>query len=106
MNYRGIMGSLSRWRMLVLMSCFVVLLLGGPIQVAGVVSATADAKGDSTGKSSDVPSPEAVPPRPALAFYYTWYHPSDWSLQKMSDLPTIKYISSDDATIDRQLKWA
>jgi hypothetical protein len=106
MKYKGIMGSLARWRILVLMSCLVALLLGGPIQAVGVVSATADAKGDFTGEGSGTPSPDAVPPRPVLAFYYTWYHQSDWSLQKMSDLPTIKYTSSDDATIDRQLKWA
>src|SRR6476469_2461128 len=39
-----------------------------------------------------------VPLRPVLAFYYMWYHQSDWSLSKMSDLPTIQYDSSDDAT--------
>ena len=44
--------------------------------------------------------------RAALAFYYPWYNSSDWCSCHMSDLPTIKYTSSDDATIDRQLKWA
>jgi hypothetical protein len=44
--------------------------------------------------------------RPVLAFYYMWYHQSDWSLSRMSDLPTIRYNSSDDVTIDRQLTWA
>ncbi len=44
--------------------------------------------------------------RPVLAFYYTWYSPSTWSSKTMSDLPTIQYTSSDDATIDRQLQEA
>ncbi|MBE3560361.1 MAG: hypothetical protein IMW89_14220 [Ktedonobacteraceae bacterium] len=44
--------------------------------------------------------------RPVLASYYMWYTTSTWSASQMSDLPTIKYNSSDDATIDRQLAWA
>lgn len=44
--------------------------------------------------------------RPVLAFYYSWYTPSSWSLSTMSDLPTIQYNSSDDATISRQVTWA
>jgi hypothetical protein len=47
-----------------------------------------------------------VPARPVLAFYYTWYRQSDWSLSKMSDLPATRYVSSDDATIDRQVNEA
>ena len=46
------------------------------------------------------------PNRPVLAFYYTWYHPSDWCSCHMSDLPTVRYKSSDTATFDRQLAWA
>src|SRR5579859_270443 len=44
--------------------------------------------------------------RPVLAFYYMWYHQTDWSLSKMSDLPSNQYISSDDATVDRQVTMA
>ncbi len=44
--------------------------------------------------------------RPVLAFYYPWYHQSDWCSCQMSDLPTIQYDSSDDAIIDRQVRWA
>ena len=44
--------------------------------------------------------------RPVLAFYYTWYTPTTWCSCHMSDLPTSLYNSSDDATIDRQVKEA
>ena len=44
--------------------------------------------------------------RPVLAFYYTWYTPGTWCSCHMSDLPTTLYNSSDDATIDRQVKEA
>ncbi len=46
------------------------------------------------------------PNRPVLAFYYPWYTTQTWCLCTMSDLPTIRYNSSDDATIDRQVNWA
>ena len=46
------------------------------------------------------------PNRPVLAFYYPWYTTSTWCICHMSDLPTIRYNSSDDATFDRQLNWA
>lgn len=46
------------------------------------------------------------PNRPVLAFYYMWYHPSDWCSCHMSDLPTSSYTSSDDATVDRQVHQA
>jgi Glycosyl hydrolase family 99 len=44
--------------------------------------------------------------RPVLAFYYAWYQRTDWCLCHMSDLPTIRYNSTDDATIERQINWA
>lgn len=44
--------------------------------------------------------------RPVLAFYYMWYNMSSWDANQMSDLPTIKYDSADDTTIDRQVTWA
>src|SRR5436305_2706757 len=43
---------------------------------------------------------------PALAFYYPWYNTSSWDPATMSDLPTVKYASSDGVTIDRQINWA
>lgn len=46
------------------------------------------------------------PNRPVLAYYYSWYSHSTWCACHMSDLPTIQYNSSDDATIDRQIHWA
>ncbi len=42
-------------------------------------------------------------PRPVLAFYYPWYSTSTWCTCTMSDQPTIKYNSSDEATIERQV---
>jgi len=44
--------------------------------------------------------------RPVLAFYYPWYSLSSWCLCTMSDLPTIRYDSSEDATITRHVTWA
>ncbi len=44
--------------------------------------------------------------RQVLAFYYMWYSHADWCLCHMSDLPTIRYTSADNTTIDRQLNWA
>lgn len=46
------------------------------------------------------------PNRPVLAFYYAWYQQTDWCSCHMSDLPTIRYNSADDATIERQINWA
>src|ERR1700730_9730898 len=44
--------------------------------------------------------------RPVLAFYYPWYTAQTWCSCTMSDLPTIRYNSSDDSTIDREVNWA
>lgn len=44
--------------------------------------------------------------RLVLAFYYAWYQPKDWCTCHMSTLPTIRYNSTDDATIERQINWA
>jgi hypothetical protein len=43
---------------------------------------------------------------PALAFYYMWYHPATFTLDKMSDLPVTRYSSSLPSTIDRQITEA
>ena len=44
--------------------------------------------------------------KPVMAFYYMWYHHSDWCTCHMSDIPNPQYDSSDDATVDRQIKQA
>src|SRR6266567_8710154 len=44
--------------------------------------------------------------RPVLAFYYMWYNTATWSATTLPDLPTTKYHSSDDATIQRQVSAA
>ena len=53
-----------------------------------------------------VPHPQPVTVnynKPVLAFYYMWYHHSDWCTCHMSDLPSPQYDSSDDATVNRQV---
>jgi hypothetical protein len=56
------------------------------------------------------PSPTTPPVqangRPVLAFFYPWYNMSTWNANTMSDLPSTKYNSSDDATIQRQVSSA
>jgi hypothetical protein len=47
-----------------------------------------------------------APRPPVLAFYYSWYTSSTWCSCHMSDLPTIRYNSSDPAAVDRQLHQA
>lgn len=44
--------------------------------------------------------------RPVLAFYYPWYTTKTWCSCTMSDLPTIRYNSDDEATIERQVNAA
>src|ERR1700674_2408836 len=56
--------------------------------------------------SLSVSSSATNPNRPVLAFYYPWYTPSTWCLCTMSNLPTIRYNSNDNTTIDRQVQWA
>ena len=61
-----------------------------------------DVKPVSLSASSSATNPN----RPVLAFYYPWYTPSTWCLCTMSNLPTIRYNSNDNTTIDRQVQWA
>jgi hypothetical protein len=44
--------------------------------------------------------------RPVLAFYYPWYNQKTWCSCTMSDLPTVKYNSDDEATIEWQVNTA
>jgi Glycosyl hydrolase family 99 len=60
----------------------------------------------SSGNALGSTSANSSTHRPVLAFYYPWYNKKDWCLCHMSDLPTIQYTSSDNATIERQLQWA
>ena len=90
------------------MSCFVAMLF---VLLSGISSYTAHASGPR--HTPVALYPVALPPsatinpnRPVLAFYYSWYTAQTWCSCTMSDLPTIRYNSSDDATIDRQLNWA
>jgi hypothetical protein len=43
--------------------------------------------------------------RPVLAFYYSWYTPKTWCSCTMSDLPTIKYNSDNNAHHTQKI-WA
>jgi len=58
------------------------------------------------GQTPPVTHPPVNYNKPVLAFYYMWYHHSDWCTCRMSDLPSPQYDSSDDATVDRQVKQA
>jgi len=88
---------------LVLSTIFVVLLLG---LFSGRAAQARDFQHHGSGLSLPAIPNKIDPNRPLLAFYYMWYHQSDWCLCRMSDLPTIQYNSADDSTIDRQLSWA
>ena len=44
--------------------------------------------------------------RPVIAFYYPWWEQSDWSYDRMSDLPSPRYSGGDDATMRRHLAQA
>jgi hypothetical protein len=97
-------------RILTLIACAVMVLA----DVLFIATALAHAAPRQTEHSMSIQpkeksakaKPSLAPGRPVLAFYYMWYHRSDWSLSRMPDLPTIRYNSSDDATIDRQITWA
>ena len=54
-----------------------------------------------------VPAPaRAVSDRPIMAFYYPWWELSDWSYERMPDLPTPRYSGGDDAAIRRHIRQA
>jgi hypothetical protein len=44
--------------------------------------------------------------RPIMAFYYPWYDMSDWSYDRMSDLPAPQYSGGDDETLERHIQQA
>jgi hypothetical protein len=51
-------------------------------------------------------SAQTNPERPVMAFYYPWYEMTDWSYDKMSDLPVPQYSGGDDETIRRHIQQA
>jgi hypothetical protein len=53
------------------------------------------------------PAPaRAAADRPVMAFYYPWYEPSDWTYNRMSDLPAPTYSSGDDNALMRHIQQA
>jgi hypothetical protein len=48
----------------------------------------------------------AAADRPVMAFYYPWYEKSDWSYDKMSDLPSPTYSGGDDNVLRRHIQQA
>lgn len=75
---------------------------------SGYVGAAAQSQREYAITQQDAQTTQANinPNRPVFAFYYTWYNQSDWCGCHMSDLPTIRYRSKDDETIERQLNFA
>ncbi|NTW01969.1 MAG: hypothetical protein HGA19_11880 [Oscillochloris sp.] len=56
---------------------------------------------------ASAPAPaHAVSDRPIMAFYYPWWEMSDWSYDRMSDLPAPKYSNGDDETLKRHIQQA
>lgn len=51
--------------------------------------------------------PASARPQPlVLAFYYAWFDQNIWDLNKVADLPTLRYLSNDPTTIARQIQLA
>ena len=58
---------------------------------------------------ASLPSPtpaRAVSDRPIMAFYYPWWEPTDWTYDRMSDLPSPRYTGGDDAVLRRHIQQA
>src|SRR5262245_5685676 len=49
---------------------------------------------------------QAASDRPVMAFYYPWYEKSDWSYDRMSDIPAPTYSGGDDSAIRRHIQQA
>jgi hypothetical protein len=91
----------TKFRMLVVELCILPALLFG-IQPTWGQGSVVPKDGASRGGTPN----KVEVKRPVLAFYYPWYRSSEWCLCHMSDLPRVRYSSSDDVTIDRQLREA
>ncbi len=49
---------------------------------------------------------QAASDRPLMAFYYPWWEYSDWSTDRMSDLPSPRYSGGEDEAIRRHIQQA
>lgn len=56
--------------------------------------------------SSPIRAVSARPQPLVLAFYYAWFDQNIWDLNKVADLPTLRYLSNDPTTIARQIQLA
>jgi hypothetical protein len=79
------LGSIQRYLSLCALLAFVLALVAAP-QGATTAQAASD--------------------RPVMAFYYPWYEKSDWSYNKMSDLPAPTYSGGDEAALKRHIQQA
>jgi hypothetical protein len=52
------------------------------------------------------PLARAVSERPIMAFYYPWWEQSDWSYDRMSDLPAPRYSGGDQEVLKRHIRQA
>jgi hypothetical protein len=52
------------------------------------------------------PSARAVSDRPIMAFYYPWWEYSDWTYDRMSDLPAPQYSGGEEETLRRHIQQA
>jgi hypothetical protein len=48
----------------------------------------------------------AAAERPIMAFYYPWWEQSDWSYDRMSDLPAPRYSGGDEEVLKRHIRQA
>ena len=90
-------------------ACMVALLFGS---MWGRWALSASASGGNSFRGLPVRVKHIIVPlpinynKPVLAFYYMWYHQSDWCGCHMSDLPATQYDSSNDSIIDQQVNEA
>ncbi|HET9221325.1 MAG TPA: hypothetical protein VFO07_02420, partial [Roseiflexaceae bacterium] len=49
---------------------------------------------------------QAASDRPVMAFYYPWYEKSDWTYDRMSDIPAPTYSGGDDSALRRHIQQA
>ena len=97
-----------------IVACTVALLLSVVSGSGGWMLSVQASGGSGSGHARGLPvfgkhiivSPNINYNKPVLAFYYMWYHRSDWCSCHMSDLPTTQYDSSNDTIIAQQLNEA
>lgn len=52
------------------------------------------------------PQAQSASDRPVMAFYFPWWEYSDWTYDRMPDLPTPRYSGGEDETIKRHIQQA